>query len=301
MITGPTQKHVQAFGRAVADYLRAHCSKLNGFQWPITEHCVITAVGRGLLGRASVVGGFAETMELRQGVAREARRIQAGVHLPQRIDDLAELARFVIEDWGNVKGNDAVTIREYAERFTGIAAPFDQIGSAADLQAQVAPRKLRGLFRFGGISSWSKWLNFVWNDWALIYDARIAFALDAIHFMREVDAPVLPVPMGRNGLLAHFDAQSTAAFAWLARYAGERPSREQMAAWMTQALAPEKDAYLYYLAVMGEAHRLLWPAHEVRPVVHTEMLLFLLSTEDIAEDFAREMLARLAASVPAAS
>jgi hypothetical protein len=58
-------------------------------------------------------------------------------------------------------------------------------------------------------------------------------------------------------------------------------------------MAAEKDAYCYYLAVMEAAHSLLWPSDESRPLVHTETLLFMLSISVIANDFAREMLARL--------
>jgi hypothetical protein len=78
------------------------------------------------------------------------------VQLPRRAEDLADLARFVISDWGSLKGNNPQTIFDYVERFTGIEVPFGQICSAAQLQAAVPPRKQRGLFRFAGIASWSK-------------------------------------------------------------------------------------------------------------------------------------------------
>ncbi len=200
----------------------------------------------------------------------------------------------MISDWGNLNGNGSQTIKDYAERFTGIDVPFDHVRSAVDLQAAVPLRKRRGLFGFSGVASWSKWLNFVWNDWALIYDVRIAFALDAVHFICKVDAPVFPVPVGRNPLLANFDAQSSAVFAWLAHYVDESLPPSEIRTQLPNAVAPEKDAYCYYLAVMAEAHRLLWPSHQSRPLVHTEMLLFILSIEEIADDFAREMLVRLA-------
>lgn len=290
----PTTEHVQAFGRAVADYLSVHRSKLNGFHWRIEASCGQEGVRRELLSCMSVEGGFAETMQLRQAVAARAREIQAQAELPRRMEDLADLARFVISDWGSLNGNLQKTIDRYAERFTGIHIPFDIIRSAAELQAAVPPRKRRGLFSFSGVASWSKWLSFVWNDWALIYDARIAFALDAIHFNCKVDAPVFPVPVGRNPLLANFDAQSSAAFAWVAWSVGANLSASETRSRLVNAVAPEKEAYGYYLAVMAEAYQLLWPSFESRPLVHTEMLLFMISIEDIADDFAREMLARLA-------
>ncbi|AHE27158.1 hypothetical protein [Burkholderia pseudomallei] len=297
MSSAPIQQQVQAFGRAIAEYLSGYRNKLNGFHWPIESKCVEEAARRKLLSGMSVEGGFAETMQLRQAVAVRAREIQAWVPFPKRIEDLADLAKFVISDWGNLNGNDAQTIVDYAQRFTGIEVPFDDVRCVSDLRAAVLPKRQRGLFRFAGIASWSKWLNFVWNDWALIYDARIAFALDAVHFISRIDAPIFPVPPGRNPRLANFDAQGSAAFGWLANYAHERLAGSEISARLEAAMVPESEAYSYYLAVMAEAHRLLWPLSERRPLVHTEMLLFKLSIEDIADDFAREMLVRL--STPA--
>ncbi|WP_042302646.1 hypothetical protein [Paraburkholderia kururiensis] len=297
MSNAPTQQEVQVFGSAIAEYLSGYRDKLNAFHWPIESKCLEGAVRRKLLSGMSVEGGFAETMQLRRAVAVRAREIQACEQFPKRIEDLADLAKFVISDWGGLSGNDAQTIVNYAQRFTGIEVPFDDVCCASDLRAAVLPRRQRGLFSFGGIASWSKWLNFVWNDWALIYDARIAFALDAVHFISKIDAPIFPVPPGRNPRLANFDAQGSAAFGWLANYARERLADADISARLKAAMMPESEAYSYYLAVMVEAHRLLWPLSERRPLVHTEMLLFKLSIENLADDFAREMLVRL--STPA--
>lgn len=297
MGSSPTPQQVQAFGRAIADYLSVHRDKLNGFHWPIEPRCVQEAARRKLLSGMSIKGGFAETMQLRRAVAVRARGIQAEAQLPRRVEDLADLASFVISDWGNLNGNGPQTIKGYAERFTGIEIPFDDVRCVSDLRAAVLPRRQRGLFRFAGIASWSKWLNFVWNDWALIYDARIAFALDAVHFISKVDAPIFPVPPGRNPRLANFDAQGNAAFGRLANYSHERLAGSEISARLEAAMVPEREAYSYYLAVMAEVHGLLWPSSESKPLVHTEMLLFKLSIEDIADDFAREMLVRL--STPA--
>ncbi|MNP96600.1 hypothetical protein D3C85_91870 [compost metagenome] len=222
-----------------------------------------------------------------------------------RVQELAGLAKFVISDWGGVNGNLPETLEEYASRFTDIDTGFDAVVDHESLRSAVRPRSRRGLYKFGGIASWSKWLSFVWNDWALIYDARIAFALNAIHFIQAVNAPVLPVPPGRNGLLASLDAESAAAFAWLGSYGSACPARDEMVAvsvgktskddplraWLNKAVVPDQDAYAYYLDVMAEAHRQLW--QEERPLVHTEMLLFKISIAEIAQDFIAEMLARL--------
>ncbi|WP_291380652.1 MULTISPECIES: hypothetical protein [Achromobacter] len=300
----PTTSQAVAFGHEVATYLSAYRHRLDDYNWGMTESCIAAARARGLLSDREFGGGFAETLELRQAVAQRSREIQAGKKGAPRVQELADLAKFVISDWGGLNGNDEETIEEYASRFTDIETGFDAVVDHESLRSAVRPRIRRGLYKFGGIASWSKWLSFVWNDWALIYDARIAFALDAIHFIRAVNAPVLPVPPGRNGLLASLDAESAAAFAWLGRYGSACPARDELMAvsvgntskddplraWLNTAVVPGQDAYAYYLELMAEAHRQLW--QDDRPLVQTEMLLFKISITEIAQDFIAEMLAR---------
>ncbi|HKR44983.1 MAG TPA: hypothetical protein VJU59_35840 [Paraburkholderia sp.] len=289
------QQQVQEFGCAIADYLFIHRSKLDGFHWDIKPACVEKAKQQQLLTSMSVKGGFAETMQLRRDVAERARDIYKRGQDSERQTRLADLAQFVIVDWGGLKSNKRETIEEYAMRFTGsdLEYSFEEIQCAEDLRAAVPSARRRGLFSFAGIASWSKWLNFVWNDWALIYDARIAFALDAIHFIRNVNAPVFPVPVGRSPKLANFDAQGTAAFGWLANHANGDFSASGIGARLKDAMMPERKTYCYYLEVMAAAHHSLWPSPETTPLVHTEMLLFKLSIENVADDFARELLTRL--------
>ncbi len=301
----PTTSQAVAFGREVATYLSTYRHRLDDYSWGMTGSCIAAARVRGLLSDRDFGGGFAETLELRQAVARRSREIQAGKKGATRVQELADLAKFVISDWGGLNGNDEETIEEYASRFTDIETGFDAVVDHESLRSAVRPRIRRGLYKFGGIASWSKWLSFVWNDWALIYDARIAFALDAIHFIRAVNAPVLPVPPGRNGLLASLDAESAAAFAWLGSYGSACPPRDEMDAvsvgktskddplriWLNNAVVPDQDAYAYYLDVMAEAHQQLW--QDDRPLVHTEMLLFKISIIEVAQDFVSGMLERL--------
>jgi len=287
----PTRQEVEAFGRAISEYLSNHVSKLDGFNWPIGKKCVETAISLDLLSEEPVDGGFAETMRLRSAVAMRARDIQARSSAGIRIQALGNLARFVITDWGGVRNGEG-TIEEFARRFTAMDRAFDQITSVAHLTDAVDTRKRGDLFNLKGIASWSKWISFVWSDWALIYDARIAFALNVIHFLHGVDAPVFPVPTGRNTWLSALDAESSAAFAWLGKRIEVRPGQKELVQAMTDALVSKQLTYTYYLDVMEAAHKHLWSQRNT-PLLHTEMLLFSLSTGEIADDFAWAMLQRL--------
>lgn len=121
MSSGPAQQQVQTFGRAIAEYLSGYSRNLKSFHWSIEEKCVEEAARLNLLTGTSVEGGFAETMQLRQAVAARAREIQAWIPFPKRLEDLGDLAKFVISGWGNLNGNDAQTIVDFAQRFIRLA------------------------------------------------------------------------------------------------------------------------------------------------------------------------------------
>ena len=169
------------------------------------------------------------------------------------------------------------------------------IGSAA---AELFERaKQQGiLWQFTNIASWSKWLNFVWPEWALIYDARIAFGLNAIHFLRRLDTPVFPQPPGRNSLLGNLDAQALAVLRRNAVRQETPPNDAKEAAkWFQRQQFRPPHAYPIYLEVMSQAHELLWADKEPKPpLVHTEMLLFRVSANQLALKFARAVMKALA-------
>lgn len=93
-----------------------------------------------------------------------------------------ELTRFYIADWGGVRRNSDATISDYAT-----AHENELINKLAR-----------------GIASWSKALALREPDTYAIYDARVAFSLNALQFLfiRENDRVLFPMPPGRNTTIA---------------------------------------------------------------------------------------------------
>jgi len=269
------------FGDAVAAYLKPYRQELKHYAWPMSPNARKKARALGFpVGDDD--GGALATWELRKAVAQRVREVH-GLSGAQREAGMAELCGFVIRVWGGLASNRDETIDAYSRVFLDTCPP--------DLSDIQSPRQLRRhvgcSFPFKGISSWSKWLNFIWSDWALIYDARIAFALNAIHFRAGVDARAFRVPEGRDALLSKIDTQSLAGLQYLKRRGEQVPGlatdNKQLVAWMEAALAPEAETYEYYLLVMQRARDVL-DQDEPCSLVDTEMLLFYLSNRQVVRD-----------------
>lgn len=282
MITIDLQNAAERFADEVADYLRPYQDRLARYNWPMNESALLGAE-RLALAFKQVDGGVADTHALRAAVAERVREVHL-IPEPDRSNQLEKLCSFVICNWGALDNNKAETIAGYARKFTSASIPdLSQITSLEELKERAGCN-----LTFSGISSWSKWLNFVWNDWALIYDARTAFSLNAIHFLRSIDAPVFPVPQGRGRLLSSFDSQTMASLKYL-KACGTRPpdtkrSNEDFVAWLDGAAVPKNAAYDYYLHVMRGTSKRLGHCSEYA-LAETEMLLFDLSIREIVRDF----------------
>lgn len=279
-------QEAEVLADAVADYLYPHRRRLEGYNWPMTDRAVkaASALGFDVVG---AVGGLAQTHALRRAVAARVREVHTGGGdgVPAQ---LARYCAFVIKDWGELRANKPDTIQRYVTAYTASRLPdLDSIGSHAQLAAATGCA-----FPFEGIASWSKWLNFVWKDWALIYDARIAFALNAILYMRATDVRAMPVPAGRAALLSMFDSQMLASLRYLGARGIAPPddagSNAEFAGWLRRAVIPRDAVYTYYLAAM-EAVRKRIGYRGDHALVETEMLLFYLSERDIARDLMRSL------------
>jgi len=269
------------FGDAVAAYLKPYRQELKDYAWPMSPTARNKAREYGLA-VGDEDGGALATQELRKAVAQRVREVH-GLSGAQRNTRMAELCGFVIRVWGGLASNRDDTIEAYSGVFLDTCpADLSDIRSARQLRSHTGCS-----FPFKGISSWSKWLNFVWSDWALIYDARIAFALNAIHFREGVDARAFRVPEGRDALLSKIDTQSLAGLRYLKRRGEQVPGlatdNKKLVQWMEAALAPEADTYEYYLLVMQRARDLL-DQEEACSLVDAEMLLFYLSNRQVVRD-----------------
>ena len=275
-------QEVRDFASAVADFLRQHSAELRLYDWEIEPEVLEEARDRWQVEIQPGTSVFEATNLLRMGISDRARR-----HWESPAD-LLQLAEFVIKRWGALRGNASTTVSKYVERFRidGLAPPL--ILQYTQFSAGNGKGRRGSAWEFKGIASWSKWLNFVWPDWALIYDARIAFALNAIHFISGLDTRVFPSPPGRNPFLKNFDSESIAALRLLAKSNSEPGDAEELARCSGSLRFAKDEAYPIYLDMMNVAHAQVWGASAgATPLVHTEMLLFRLSVSHIPLHFVR--------------
>ncbi|CAN0645806.1 hypothetical protein [Burkholderia cepacia] len=272
------------FGDAVAAYLEPHVGILKEYKWKMGKGVPKEAAKLGLI-TVNKEGGVAATNALRSDVARKAREVHLLAGNTRQLK-MNELCKFVICQWGGLGSNQDDTIEAYARLYTNAAIPdLSAICSLHELRVQSNCN-----FPFKGIASWSKWLNFVWSEWALIYDARIAFALNAIHVMKGVDARAFPVPPGRDKLLSTLDSQTLAALSYLKRQRKHIPDVQNgeyvnaLADWLKSGTIAEGDAYEFYLMVMRRVQDVIGRA-SFPAFVDVEMLLFHLSNRQIVQDF----------------
>jgi hypothetical protein len=287
----PMREEANRFGDAVAGYLKRHKGELEGYAWPMSQAAKKTARELGFV-LQDADGGTMATQKLRSDVSLRARQLHS-LSGDERDGNMEVLCSFVIRVWGGLAGNGDDTIASFAKTYVNKSLPdLSTIRSLDDLREHA-----RCKFPFKGISSWSKWLNFVWNDWALIYDARIAFALNAIHFLQDVDARAFPVPQGRDSLLSNIDTQSLAALRYLKRSGVQLPDMDaahpqepsaQLRDWLVKGSMPEDEAYAYYLRVMERVRDVMAEEGQCS-LVETEMLLFYLSNRQVVYDLLRSL------------
>jgi hypothetical protein len=235
----------------LANYLKKYKTKLEAhYDWGINDAIPRDRFGFTFSGKTS----FAKTLELKQQLSYAAAS-------SSRLEDKYLLAEYIIKDWGGIK------------RFSKI---HETVQRLEPLRGKDRPASFD--FAFENISSWSKWLSVICPNWALIYDARVAYSLNAINFMSGSKAKIFPVPAGRNSTMKLLDS-STLAIS-LRLNTGEEDSAKALRA---THLVPDNDAYLCYLDTVTQAHKVIW-ADDDRPIVYTEMLLFALADTVIFRD-----------------
>ncbi len=276
------REEADRLGDAIASYLSPWVNRLVGYEWPMTTKAAELAAEMGI--QLGSTGDVQTTHMLRREISERVR----AAHLLSDVDrdkELLALCAFVIKAGGALSTNGPETLERYVKAFTN--RRIKDISSIKSLPQLVEETGCD--FPFAGIASWSKWLNFIWTDWALIYDARIAFALNAIHFIKGVDARAVPVPVGRNSLISSLDSQSLAAMRYLNRHGKPVPQVDSasdnkiLLKWLRRGCVEPDKAYPYYLLAMERAREVL-SREKPYSLVDVEMLLFYLSINQVAKD-----------------
>lgn len=242
--------------KLVAEYLRPLKDGLPScYDWNFDHERAAREFGLSFQGGTS----FDRTLELKSGLRQ----------LVKETDCQAEhgrVATYFIKVWGGITRFSKIdeTLIRFAYMKGSAAPPADYNPS------------------FQTISSWSKWASIVCPDWACIYDARVAYSLNAINFLDGGKHPIFPSPEGRNTRLKMLDISTLILNKKLERSQPQVPGASDPKTIRKNHFISEFNAYVVYLALVSKVSQELWG--DTNHIHEVEMLLFSLADADIYAD-----------------
>lgn len=185
---------------------------------------------------------------------------QLRAHLKKNPASEQDVAEYFIKEWGGIKR---------FSKSNEVVSEFSQWKGTAERPLIFKPK-------FPSISSWSKWAALVCPEWACIYDARVAYSINAINYLKGGEHKIFPSPEGRNSRLELLDV--TTLLLSIKLQQGESNPKHVKEVHFVK----EKDAYLKYLDLVGSVSEALW--NDRSHIHQVEMLLFSLADKDIYRD-----------------
>ncbi|UVL81121.1 hypothetical protein LOY24_13625 [Pseudomonas putida] len=236
---------------AVAEYLRDQKDLLPSlYDWKFDDAHAAKLFGISFAGQ----DWFQKTLELKEDLRSRVRSTAcAAVH--------GDVATYFIKKWGGI-------------------TRFSKVSETLELFAQYQGQKLMPLdFKpsFERISSWSKWASIVCPEWACIYDARVAYSLNAINYLNGGGHPIFPMPEGRNTRLQMLDITTLLLQERL--QTGELSDPKSL---RKRHYLPDRDVYVRYLELTRDVSMKLW--NDTAHIHEVEMLLFSLADGQVYQD-----------------
>lgn len=176
-------------------------------------------------------------------------------------DAQEDVATYFITKWGG--------IRRFSKAWETVTA-FSSLHGSSSRPADFKPG-------FKSVSSWSKWASLVCPAWACIYDARVAYSINAINYLTGGEHKIFPTPDGRNTRLGILDVSTLLLERKIRDGDSNNPKDIEAAHFI-----PESDAYLEYLDLVASVSNRLW--NDSAHIHEVEMLLFALADADIYND-----------------
>ena len=166
-------------------------------------------------------------------------------------DELTKIADYFIRDWGGIRRftRSAETVRQFK-----VIAGYKKIPENLD-------------FPYKSISSWSKWASLICPSWACIYDARVAYSLNAINYLSGASYKIFPIPDGRNTKLRMLDVTTLLLSSKITASDENKPDSLRKKYFVSQA-----EVYRKYLQTVNEVSKQLW--NDENHVHDVEMILF---------------------------
>ena len=176
-----------------------------------------------------------------------------------------EIYSWIIREWGGIYGGNAENYYDKIEIFLS------------------EPVNVKSL-NFNNIASVSKVLSFSKTKEYIIYDSRVAYAIDWILLKTNASDKYFPIPEGRNSKLRAFDLSTLIRLKNIS-YLPQKKDNSKLIANMDKAIFIEKSkAYTEMCYIIKKVNALLWKDEKKEFPFYTEMLLFSLADTMIFDD-----------------
>lgn len=184
--------------------------------------------------------------------------IAAQINSYQYFDERFPLGEYFVATWGGVGTN-----KKLKEKLLD----YDQLNDFNNIKT------------LAGVSSWSKYLS-LRNSEAAIYDSRVAYAINAINYMKDYTDNFFPLPEGRSPKLNLFDLETLFLISKLRannKFISEddKAHRHIASRIKKRYYLPEEITYSAYLDLLNRTAKILELSNDEKHKI--EMLLFALA------------------------
>ena len=174
-----------------------------------------------------------------------------------------EAYKWIINVWGKIKLGKEPELHELAKEFLEGNTKFDRVSSTSKIAAFTKPKDY------------------------VIYDSRIAYALNWIMFYKNAGI-FFPSPESRNQNVTGFDIKTIIRLRYAEKYKEQCNNEEFVSKVDKELFISEKDAYKELRELLMTVGRKLFPNDE-NGHVYTEMLLFSIAVNTVLKELLDEV------------
>lgn len=182
-------------------------------------------------------------------------------------DKFKEISLWIIEKWGGILSANKENTEKLISRFYK-----------------------DGIIEYNRISSISKVASFWKPSEYVIYDSRVAYALNWIILSTNAGEKFFPVPEGRNSKMIAFDINVLIRLKFIHNYIPDFENQISRKSFMNSKdknlFIDKKHAYPTLNALIKEINKKLWQndSNKITKLYYTEMLLFAIADNIIIND-----------------
>jgi hypothetical protein len=246
----------------IVNYLNKYKNDLpNLYQWnaEINKLIALEILSESQVSEINALKFFDKELKLKKIVGKKL--------LEARLNNVTlfnQLCIWIVKDWGGIKTAKDIETIKIVEAFLSEKKPnFKRIASASKVGAYMYPDK------------------------NVIYDARVAYALNWIILSENAGNIFFPVPEGRNSKMSAFDVSVLIRLKNMAHYKPKDihhlDHKQYINSVDKKLFIDKKEAYYELNNLIKEINIRLWKGDEekVQNLYYTEMLLFAIADREV--------------------